>query len=238
MKRVLITGITGDIGRAIASRFIEAEYAVVGLYHSNHEQAKKLESTLGCEMRSLDFGSMGDVPSLDCDVLVNNAGVNYSDRYCHETPLADWRKTIEINTITPIRLAAAVIPGMIERCFGRILNISSIYGLVGSECNGPYNVSKHALSGFTKSIAHEYASAGITANEICPGPVESTLLNRIASAQSDTSPEDYIKEISSEVPAQRLAKPADVASAAWYLASEEAGYINGVSLVVDGGMIC
>jgi 3-hydroxybutyrate dehydrogenase len=130
---------------------------------------------------------------------------------------------------------------MIRRKWGRIINVNSIYGLRGADHNCPYNVSKHALSGLTKSIAKEYAVHQITCNEICPGAITSNLMSRIAedaAREEGITPEAYLQEVASSYPAKRLVLPAEVADLAVFLASEQASYVNGASIPVDGGLIC
>jgi 3-hydroxybutyrate dehydrogenase len=174
------------------------------------------------------------------DVLVNNAAVNDCRSKTTEVQLDQWLCTLAVNLTAPFMLCRSVLPGMVTRGWGRIINISSIYGLRGTENNLPYTVSKHGLSGLTKTVAREYGGCGITCNEICPGPVDSELLNRIASYYQDsegTLPEDFNRSLATEIPVGRLASAEDIASCAIYLASESSGYVNGVSLPVDGGLI-
>jgi NAD(P)-dependent dehydrogenase (short-subunit alcohol dehydrogenase family) len=129
---------------------------------------------------------------------------------------------------------------MIKQRWGRIINISSIYGLRGVENHLPYTVSKHALAGLTKTIAKEYAADGITCNEICPGPIDSTMLKQVcikeASAEGK-SLDEVLDEIRSEIPTGRLAKPEEIASLAVFIASSGASYLNGASIPLDGGMV-
>ena len=129
---------------------------------------------------------------------------------------------------------------MVNRRWGRVINISSIYGIRGTTNNLPYNSSKHGLSGFTKSIAKEYAAYGITCNEICPGAVESELMERIAARKEKegrvTSRAEYLQMVRESIPAGRLAKPEEIACLALYLASDHAAFINGASIVIDGAL--
>ena len=127
-----------------------------------------------------------------------------------------------------------------QRKWGRIINVSSIYGIRAVETNLPYTVSKHGLSGLTKTVAREYGPYGITCNEICPGPIESRLLDRIGrtnAAECNMSLEDYMSEVKEDMPTGKLVSPSDVTQMALLLASETSGSVNGSSIVVDGGMI-
>ena len=129
---------------------------------------------------------------------------------------------------------------MMRMRWGRIINISSIFGLRATTKNLPYNVSKHGLSGLTKSIAKEYANFGVTCNEICPGAVESELMNRIAmqkEREAGIAHEDYLRAAREAIPAKELASPQGIADLAVFLASDKASHINGASIVIDGGEI-
>jgi 3-hydroxybutyrate dehydrogenase len=140
----------------------------------------------------------------------------------------------------PFELVRHCLPSMIKQRWGRIINISSIYALRAAEGNLPYTVAKHGLSGLTKTLAKEYAEFGITANEICPGPIQSEMMDRIArdaASKSGSTSKAYLREVRDEIPARRMAKPEEVAGVALFLATEEAGYINGASIPVDGGLI-
>ena len=126
---------------------------------------------------------------------------------------------------------------MVGASWGRIITISSIYGYRAVEGNLPYTVSKHGLRGLTATVAREYGEKGITANEVCPGPVDSNMLRRIAEERAGSEgPEHYLQEVRDELPIKRLISPDDVAWATEFLAAEESSGVNGVSLPVDGGM--
>jgi NAD(P)-dependent dehydrogenase (short-subunit alcohol dehydrogenase family) len=129
---------------------------------------------------------------------------------------------------------------MIQKRWGRVINISSIYGLRAVEGNFPYTVSKHGLSGFTKTIAKEYAVYGISCNEICPGPINSNMMREIGkrvASQSGGTVEGYLREVCEEIPAKRMVEPHEVSALALFLASPEAAYLTGASIPLDGGII-
>jgi NAD(P)-dependent dehydrogenase (short-subunit alcohol dehydrogenase family) len=151
----------------------------------------------------------------------------------------EWTTTLSINLSAPFFLVRAVLPNMIKKGFGRIINIGSIYSTRVVEKNLPYSVSKHGLSALTKTVAREYGKYGITCNEICPGPVNSRLMDEIAernAAVLHISSDEYLHRIADSIPVPRLAQPTDIAEAALFLASEKAGYLNELSLTLDGGL--
>ena len=211
-------------------------------YLTNEDLAHELKTRVGAipvhgDLR--DSETIQRLTELDVDILVNNAGVNISDARVAQVSDEDWAKTLEVNLVAPFRLCRGVLDGMSDRQWGRIINISSIYGLVSSENNLPYNVAKHGLSALTKTIAREYARYGITANEVCPGPIESHLMDRIAASKASPgeNPREWLDQLASHIPTRRLATPTDVASLVAYLASEAAAHINGDSIRVDGGQL-
>ena len=160
--------------------------------------------------------------------------------YVHEVSDRDWAATLRVNLYAPFVLIRAYLPAMRQKGWGRIVNVGSIYSLRGVEGNLPYTVSKHGLSGLTKTVAKEYGRYGITCNEICPGPVESVMMRRIAErnqAAGTTTAEEYLSEVTSEIPSGRMAEPDEVAALTDFLTSAKASYLNGVSITLDGGLI-
>ena len=239
-KTVFITGGTGTVGRALVAAFSASGYQVIFQYNANRATAEELAKIHGATALPLDFSKATPPDIKPTDILVNNAAVNFTRVRSEDVTLDDWDKNILINLTWPFILTSRFLPQMVAGRWGRIINISSIYGLRGCEGNLPYNVSKHGLSALTKTVAKEYGQFGISSNEICPGPIESELLNRIASYHADqdgTSSSDYISSLVQDIPEGRLARPADIVQTALFLASEQAGYINGVSIPVDGGLI-
>jgi len=239
-RRVFITGGTGSVGRALVAAFRARKDAVTFQFHGNQRVADEMCSDLGVEPIQLDLSGEFELPRADFDVVVNNAGINISDVSTHEVSLPDWSRTLTLNVTAPFRIIRQCLPTMMQKRWGRIINISSIYGLRAVEGRLPYTVSKHALAGLTKTIAKEYAPHGITCNEICPGPIDSDMLTRIVSkeaADSGTPLAECFREICEGIPAGRLANVQEIASLAVFLASDEAGYLNGASIPIDGGMI-
>lgn len=241
-KNVFITGGTGSVGVALIETFSEANGRVFFQYHSNSKKASILKKKFGCECISLDFSNLnsGDLPQVNFDIVINNAAVNLTKLKMADISDAEWQKTLAINLFSPFLISKKYIPGMIKNKWGRIINISSIYGLRGSINNLPYTVSKHGLSGLTKTICKDYAEFGITCNEICPGPIESELMDRIATRyenEKNIAKDVYLEDVRKSIPSKRMAYPEDISYAALFLSTEQASYINGESIVIDGGLI-
>ena len=240
-KKILITGGTGTVGSSLIESFFNKGYSVYFQFSSNDTKAKELEIAYGAKSFKIDFKQSFELPDINFDVIVNNTGINISDVLTHEVTESIWQETLNVNLTAPFKVCKFYLPKMIEKKWGRIININSIYGLRGVENNSPYNVSKHGLTGLTKSIAKEYAIHGITCNEICPGAIESELMNRIAdriAKEEGTTPENFLLEVASAYPSKRLVTPKEVSALALFLASEESSFINGSSIPVDGGLIC
>lgn len=240
-KRVLITGGTGSVGCALVRAYASAGCDVAFTYCSQRERAQEIHRTCGAQMFQMDFVQDRTLPVSDFDILVNNAGINISSGLVHEMTAIEIHASVAVNLLAPLDCARQCLPGMIERRWGRIVNINSIFGLVAAQRNGIYTATKHGLSGVTKTLALEYATAGITANEICPGAIESNLMERIAQDQetrSGLNPADYLDSVRDHVPDKRLAVADEVASVALFLCQDEASHINGTSIRVDGGELC
>jgi NAD(P)-dependent dehydrogenase (short-subunit alcohol dehydrogenase family) len=245
MRRVFITGGTGSIGSALVAAFSAAGHAVTFQFRAEAELAGALEKRTGARAIACDLATIDETTGLKdevsrCDVLVNGAGINICHDETKDVSLADWNETIAINLTAAFLMTRFALTGMVARNWGRIVNISSVCGLRAIAHNLPYTVSKHALTGLTKTVAREYGGRGITCNEVCPGPARSRLLARIAADSRDKLgiPETaFYKAREDAIPAHRLAEPDDIAACVLFLASDAAGYVNGVSMPVDGGLI-
>lgn len=239
-RTALITGGSGSVGTELVRAFAKSGYQVTFQYRRNTSRARRLESETGAKGLRQDFEKSLNLPRKDFSVIVNNAALNISDVTTHKVTLSDWHRTMRVNLEAPFAIVRQCLPYMIRTKWGRIINISSIYGLRAVPERLPYTVTKHGLSGFTKTVAKEYAEYGITCNEICPGPIESEMMLRIAkrSAKKDGgTPARYLKEVCEEIPAGRMLRPAELAQLALFLASDDAGYVTGASIPLDGGMI-
>jgi 2-hydroxycyclohexanecarboxyl-CoA dehydrogenase len=167
------------------------------------------------------------------DILVNCAGWDVFKPFV-ETDEAFQHKVLEINLAGPMRLTRAVLPGMIERRWGRIVNIASDAGRVGSSLEAIYSGAKGGLIAFTKTIAREAARHGVTANSVCPGPTDTPMLQGVAG--SGEAGEKVLAAMTRAVPMKRLGQPEDIAPLVAFLASEEAGFITGQTISVSGGL--
>lgn len=239
-RSILITGGTGSVGMALVEVFSRSDGTVYFQFYSNEERAQELEKSFGAKGLRIDFLNDERLPDCNFDIVVNNAGINITKSSSHEISDHEWEKTMRINLDTPFRIIRKYLPYMIQNRWGRIINICSIYGLRAATNNLSYNVSKHGLSGLTKTVAKEYAQYGITCNEICPGPIESELMRRIAEEKERTlgiAAETYLDDVRQWVPAHRMAQPVEIAHLALFLASDLAGYVNGASIPIDGALI-
>jgi 3-oxoacyl-[acyl-carrier protein] reductase len=236
-KSALVTGASGAIGGAIA-RALHAQGATVAVSGTRREQLDALAGELASRVHVLpcDLADAAAVEMLvpnaeqkmeKLDILVANAGIARDNLFVQLRD-EDWEQVIAVNLTATFRLARAAVKGMMRRRFGRVIGISSVVGVTGNPGQGNYVASKAGMIGMMKSVAAEYAKRGVTANCIAPGIVASAMIDKLNDKQRDT--------ILSRVPAGRLGTPADVAAAAVYLASDEAGYVTGQTLHVNGGM--
>jgi 2-hydroxycyclohexanecarboxyl-CoA dehydrogenase len=240
-----VSGAARGIGRAIASRLAADGRAVaIGdlLEQEAQETAAAIEASGGRAIAvALDVTKAEAVANAAAeavdrlgpiDILVNNAGWDELHPFL-ETEEPFWDRVIDINFKGVLRLTKAVLPGMAEREWGRIVSISSDAGRVGSSGESVYAGAKGAIIAFTKTIAREVARNGVTANAVCPGPTDTAMLQQVMSGEGG----DKVKEaMRRAVPMKRLGTPEDVAAAVTFLASEEAGFITGQALSVSGGL--
>ncbi len=169
----------------------------------------------------------------EIEVLVNVAGWDELKPFV-ETDEEFWQEVLEVNFKGGMRLTHALLPSMIERRWGRIVNISSDAGRVGSSLESVYAGAKGAIISFTKTLARETARVGVTANVVCPGPTDTEMLQDVAAAHKDA--DVVLERLARAVPMKRLGKPEDVAAAVRFFASEDASYITGQTLSVSGGL--
>ena len=231
-KTALITGASRGIGRAVATELAEAGATVVLGYRSGKEEAESLAAELGARAVQADVSSAEDAARLveeagDLDILVNNAGLT-RDGLLARMSDDDWRVVIETNLSSVFYTCRAVCRPMMKKRAGSIVNISSIVGVHGNWGQTNYAASKAGIIGFTKSLARELGSRNIRANVVAPGYVKTQL--------TDVLPEEATGAMLQSTPLGRLGEPADVAGAVRFLCSDEASFITGEVLLVDGGL--
>lgn len=237
----VVTGGTGGIGTAICKR-LATNHQVIACYFKNgkHEEAKHWQIALKEEGFDIDIVYADIAHFSDCekltalvmerfgriDVLVNNAGITY-DSSLKKMTSQQWQQVIDANLTSVFNMTRNVLPSMLEKNYGRIISISSINGRKGQfgQCN--YAATKAALFGFTKSLALEVASKGITVNTVSPGYIETPMLAAMK--------EDVLNSIIANIPVGRLGKPEEIAEAVAFLTMPEAGFITGANLDVNGG---
>lgn len=236
-KCALVTGASGGIGAEIA-RALHGAGATVGLSGTRVEPLEALAAELGDRAHVLpcnlsDNDAVAALPKQaaeamgSVDVLVNNAGITRDNLFMRMSD-EEWQAVLNVNLTSTFRLCKGVIRGMMKARWGRIVNISSVVGATGNPGQANYAASKAGVIGMSKSLAYEVASRGITVNAVAPG--------FIATAMTDSLTDDQKAAIMGQIPTGRMGTPNEIASAVLYLASNEAGYVNGTTLHVNGGM--
>lgn len=236
-KTALVTGASGGIGGAIA-RALHARGATVGLSGRNVAALQMVAEELKERCFVLP-GSLDDAASADAliksaeekmekvDILVNNAGLTKDGLFMRMKD-EDWQAVQDVNLTAPFRLIRAAVRGMMKRRFGRVINITSVVGVTGNPGQANYCASKAGMIGMTKAMAREVANRGITMNCVAPGFIATAMTHVLNDEQRAT--------INSTIPAGDMGTPEDIAAACVYLASDEAGYMTGQTLHVNGGM--
>jgi 3-oxoacyl-[acyl-carrier protein] reductase len=231
-KTALVTGASRGIGRAIAEELARAGAEVVVGYRSGKDEAEELATAIGGRAIQADVSSPDDAKRLveeagDIDVLVNNAGLT-RDGLLARMPDDDWRTVIDTNLSSVFYTCRAVTRPMMKKRGGSIVNISSVVGVHGNWGQTNYAASKAGIIGFTKSLARELGSRNIRANVVAPGYVKTQL--------TDVLPEEATAAMIQATPLGRVAEPSEVAGAVRFLASDQASFITGEVLLVDGGL--
>ena len=236
-KPALVTGASGGIGAAIA-RALHAQGAVVVLSGTRRDALDALAAELG-ERASVCPADLRDPLAADAlvaaaeaaagplHVLVNNAGLT-RDMLALRMKDEDWQAVLDVDLTAPFRLARGALRGMLRRRAGRIIGIASVVGATGNAGQANYAAAKAGLVGMTKALAQEVASRGVTLNIVAPGFIETAMTDAIGAAQR--------AKLTEAIPLGKLGQPADVAAAVVYLASDEAAWVTGATLHVNGGM--
>ena len=236
MARVaVVTGGTRGIGRAIAEALRGTGYKVAAIYAGNDEVAAKFTAETGIPAYRLDVSSFAacedGVKQIARDlgpveILVNNAGIT-RDGTLQRMNFEQWNAVIQTNLASCFNMSRAVIEGMRDRSFGRIVNIGSINGQAGQYGQVNYAAAKSGIHGFTKALAQEGASRGITVNAVAPGYVDTEMVRAV--------PKDVLEKIVARIPVGRLGKAEDIARTVLFLVADDAGFITGSTLSVNGG---
>lgn len=235
MHVALVTGGTAGIGAAVAEALLAAGYRVAANYGANTQAAEAFTERTGIPAFAWNVADAAackaGVARVEAalgpvEVLVNNAGIT-RDAMLHKMTLEQWREVLDVNLGGCFNMCRAVIEGMRERRFGRIVNMSSVNGLSGQAGQTNYAATKAGLVGFTKSLALEGASRNITANVVAPGYTDTAMVGAV--------PPDALAQILKAVPMGRLATPAEIARGVVFLTADEAGFISGITLSINGG---
>ncbi|HEU0335869.1 MAG TPA: 3-oxoacyl-[acyl-carrier-protein] reductase [Gaiellaceae bacterium] len=231
-RSALVTGGSRGIGRAIAVELAAAGASVVVGYHSGREEAEAVAVEIGGRAVQADVADPEAARALveaagDLDVLVNNAGLT-RDGLLARMSDDDWRAVIDTNLSSVFHTCRAAVRGMMKRRAGAIVNVSSIVGVHGNWGQTNYGASKAGIIGFTKSLARELGSRNVRANVVAPGYVTTRL--------TDALPEEATEAMLRNTPLGRLGSPEDVAAAVRFLCSDEASFVTGEVLLVDGGL--
>ena len=237
-KTALVTGASGGIGGAIA-KALHAQGATVVLSGTRAEALEALKAELGSRA-FIAPANLSDIASVEAlpkaaeeaagsgiDILVNNAGITRDNLFMRMKD-DEWDQVIAVNLTAAFRLSRAVLRGMMKKRWGRIIQITSVVGATGNPGQGNYAAAKAGLVGMTKSLAAEVASRNITVNAVAPGFIQTAMTDVLTDQQKQT--------ISTRIPAGRMGLPEEIAAAVVYLASQEAAYVTGETIQINGGM--
>jgi acetoacetyl-CoA reductase len=225
MARVaLVTGGTRGIGEAISLMLKDQGFTVVAGYGGDDTRARNFSGASGIPSYKFDVGD--HQASLDACVLINNAGIT-RDAVLHKMSFDDWNEVMRINLGGCFNMAKACFPGMRERGWGRIVNIGSINGQAGQYGQVNYAAAKSGIHGFTKALAQEGAKFGVTVNAIAPGYVDTDMVAAV--------PAPVLEKIVAKIPAGRLAQASEIARGVAFFTSENAGFVTGSTMSINGG---
>ena len=234
-RTALVTGGTRGIGRAISEALTAKGYAVAANYGGNREKAAAFEAESGIKTYCFDVSDYdactAGIAEIEAalgpiEVLVNNAGIT-RDAPFHKMDKSAWDRVIDVDLNSAFNVSRQVWEGMRERSFGRIINISSINGQKGQFGQVNYSAAKAGIIGFTKALAQEGARKGITVNCIAPGYIDTDMVSGV--------PEKVLESIISGIPVGRLGKASEIADMVAYLAADDAGFVTGATMTLNGG---
>jgi acetoacetyl-CoA reductase len=233
-RTALVTGGTRGIGKAITAALVGAGYKVAANYAGNDKAAAEVAAELGVKVYKWDIGDyeacQAGIRKVEADlgpvdVLVNNAGITRDGAF-HKMNVDQWREVIRVDLDSLFYMTRPVIEGMRERGFGRIINISSINGQKGQAGQTNYSAAKAGMIGFTKALAQEGAAKGVTVNCVAPGYIDTDMVAAV--------PEPVLQKIIATIPVGRLGKAEEIAKAVLFLAGDDAGFMTGATLTVNG----
>jgi len=242
-QTVLITGASRGIGAAIAERFATARLDIILHYLSSHEAANEVARrcmelgsrvlTVSCDIRSREqLQQMKEKIAAhgfaSPDILVNNAGISHYGLLADLTD-EEWDRVMDINLKGAFLATQLYMGEMVRQKYGRIINVSSIWGMTGASCEVAYSAAKGGLNAFTKALAKELAPSGVTVNAVAPGPVDTEMMKGFSAEEKQA--------IEQEIPAGRFARPDEIASLVYYLSLPESGYITGQIVSASGGWV-
>ena len=234
-RTAIVTGGTRGIGAAIATALHAQGHKVAATYHGNDTAAQEFTARTGIATFKFDVGDFKacaeGIAQITAalgppDILVNNAGIT-RDALLHRMTPEQWREVMTTNLDSLFNMSRQVIEGMRARGFGRIVNISSINGQAGQIGQTNYSAAKAGVIGFTKALAQEGAAKGVTVNAIAPGYIDTDMVRAV--------PQNVLDTIIAKIPVKRLGQPAEIARTVLFLTSDDAGYITGTTLSVNGG---
>ena len=237
-KKVLVTGASGGIGKAIAIE-LSSNGADLCLTGRNKSELESLQKLIGgnCEIIISDLSKSEGIDELansaqekmgQIDILINNAGITRDNLFMRMSE-EDWNEVINVNLNSIFKLTKHLIKGMIKRRYGRIINITSVIGVAGGAGQSNYSASKAGIIAMSKSLAQEVGSRSVTVNSIAPGFIETNMTAELS--------DDRKEEILNSISVGRLGKPDDIAGAVCFLASDKASYITGQTIHINGGML-
>lgn len=238
MKTVLVTGGSRGIGKAIVEKFSKNDYNVILNYNKSFEAAKNIEDNFkNIRIFKADVSNRKDVQNMinfandtygKIDILINNAGIGCTG-LLQDLTYEEWQDVFNVNVNGTFNCTQLVLPDMLSRHAGKIINISSIWGMVGASCEVAYSASKAAIIGFTKALAKEVGPSGITINAVAPGIIMTDMV-------SQYSMEEF-ESIRNQIPLGEIGSTEDIANSVYFLASDEANYITGQVLSPNGGWV-
>jgi 3-oxoacyl-[acyl-carrier protein] reductase len=240
-QTAVITGGTRGIGQAISKAFLDAGATVIATYTSNDEAAQSFKGSLGAQgeklvLRKFDVSNAEEVDAFwnwtgenhpETSILINNSGIR-RDGLTASMPIEDWEKVMNVNLMGTFLMSQKSVLHFMKSRYGRIINMSSIGGSLGLAGQANYAASKAGQVALSKTLSKEVAKRGITVNNVCPGFIETELIQDL--------PEEQVKEYKKQVPMKRFGSSKEVADVVLFLASKEAAYITGTSVEISGGL--